>query len=100
MANILFPVGTVIGERLLYIPSAGLLITIVSLAHSSGSRCWALPLLAAGAGAVWLCAGRVPDWESADSITVADGLKQLRSSRVQFNYANVQLQEKRYDEAL
>lgn len=100
MANVLFPVGTVIGERLLYIPSAGFLIAIVSLAHASGSRRWALPLLLAGVGSVWLCAKRVPEWENSDTITVADGQKQLRSARVQFNYANIHLQEKRYDEAL
>jgi len=100
MANVLFPVGTVIGERLLYIPSAGLLIAVVSMAHHARSRLWPLVLLAAATGGIWLTARRVPDWESSDSITMADGLKQLRSARVQFNFANIHLQEKRYDEAL
>jgi len=106
MANVLFPVGTVIGERLLYIPSAGLLLAIVSLAHFAGLRCrrqrllWAIALLTAGAALAWLCACRVPDWRTSDTITVADGLKQLRSARVQFNFANVHLQGKRYEQAL
>ena len=37
MSNILFPVGTMIGERLLYIPSAGLLITVLGLAPPRAS---------------------------------------------------------------
>lgn len=104
MSNILFPVGTMVGERLLYIPSAGLLITLVCLAHLSGprggSRALSVLLLVAGLAAAWRCAVRVPEWESADSITAADGIRQLRSSRVQFNFANVHLQAKRYEEAL
>eukprot|EP00929_Paragymnodinium_shiwhaense_P112184 TRINITY_DN80443_c0_g1_i1.p1 TRINITY_DN80443_c0_g1~~TRINITY_DN80443_c0_g1_i1.p1 ORF type:complete len:729 (+),score=120.29 TRINITY_DN80443_c0_g1_i1:172-2358(+) len=103
MSNILFPVGTMIGERLLYIPSAGLLITAVSLGFLAGpkwSRMWAALLLAAGAAGAWRTAIRVPEWETADTITVADGIAQPRSSRVQFNYANIHLQQKRYDEAL
>lgn len=37
MSNILFPVGTMIGERLLYIPSAGVLITVLGLAPPRAS---------------------------------------------------------------
>jgi len=100
MANILFPVGTMIGERLLYIPSAGLLLAVVSFSHFMGARVCAFLMLIAGGGGVWLTAKRVPEWRTSDSITVADGMKQVQSSRVQFNYANVHLQAKRYDEAL
>eukprot|EP00930_Biecheleria_cincta_P019935 TRINITY_DN15096_c0_g1_i1.p1 TRINITY_DN15096_c0_g1~~TRINITY_DN15096_c0_g1_i1.p1 ORF type:complete len:716 (-),score=98.59 TRINITY_DN15096_c0_g1_i1:3-2150(-) len=104
MANILFPVGTMIGERLLYIPSAGLLLTLVSLASLSVSksqaRIRAVLLVVAGLAASWRCMLRVPEWADADTITVADGKRQLRSSRVQFNYANILLQAKQYDEAL
>ena len=38
MSNLLFPVGTMIGERLLYIPSAGLLITILALVQEKGPQ--------------------------------------------------------------
>lgn len=118
MSNILFPVGTVIGERLLYIPSAGLLLCAVGLAFLSacgasvsarrGGSClvdwhrWAPAALLAAGGVAFavLCSRRVPDWASPEAITVADGLKQLRSGRVQFNYGNVHLQAKRYEEAL
>lgn len=106
MANVLFPVGTVIGERLLYVPSGGLLTALVCLARlwaSTSKRGRAAPamlLLAAGAAFAYLTAQRVPDWGSMEAITVADGLKQAQSSRVQFNFANIQLQAKKYDEAL
>ncbi|CAE7343029.1 Tmtc4 [Symbiodinium natans] len=101
MSNILFPVGTMIGERLLYIPSAGLLTTLVCLAHRSACpRLLSSLLLLAGGLAVWRSALRVPEWKDSDSITTADGMTQLRSARVQFNLANVYLKAKQYDEAL
>jgi len=107
MSNVLFPVGTVIGERLLYLPSAGLLLALVGLGHLVEQRTVGLKrhipvafLLVAGICGAWLLALRVPDWKDAEAITVADGKKQLRSGRVQFNYANVHLQAQRYDEAL
>lgn len=103
MSNIFFPVGTVIGERLLYIPSAGLLISTVGLAHLCQPRTQRILfwfLLALGFGSAYLCFLRVPEWQTAETITVADGLKQTRSSRVQFNYANILLKNKSYEEAL
>eukprot|EP00927_Polykrikos_kofoidii_P085429 TRINITY_DN9295_c0_g1_i1.p1 TRINITY_DN9295_c0_g1~~TRINITY_DN9295_c0_g1_i1.p1 ORF type:complete len:914 (+),score=134.14 TRINITY_DN9295_c0_g1_i1:40-2781(+) len=107
MSNILFPVGTMIGERLMYMPSGGFLLAIVGfgrLAEARLRRPWkhapAAILLVAGVAGVWLCAKRVPDWSSADAITVADGQKQLRSGRVQFNYGNVFNLANKHDEAL
>eukprot|EP00927_Polykrikos_kofoidii_P085430 TRINITY_DN9295_c0_g2_i1.p1 TRINITY_DN9295_c0_g2~~TRINITY_DN9295_c0_g2_i1.p1 ORF type:complete len:937 (+),score=145.17 TRINITY_DN9295_c0_g2_i1:358-2811(+) len=107
MSNVLFPVGTVIGERLMYMPSGGFLLAVVGLGRLAESRLrrpWkyapAAVLVLAGAASVWLCAKRVPDWSSSDAITVADGQKQLRSGRVQFNYGNVFNLAKRRDEAL
>ncbi|CAK9010500.1 unnamed protein product [Durusdinium trenchii] len=101
MSNILFPVGTMIGERLLYIPSAGLLLTVVSLVFSWKRRNSGAALLCiAGALGIWRCAVRVPEWKDSESITTADGLTQLNSARVQFNLANVYLQAKQYDLAL
>eukprot|EP00434_Breviolum_minutum_P007369 symbB.v1.2.006503.t1/scaffold361.1/size299464/26 len=99
MSNILFPVGTMIGERLLYIPSAGLLLTVVSLFYSRWRR-GAFLLWLTCSLAIWRCAVRVPDWKNSESITMADGLTQRNSARVQFNLANVYLQAKQYDLAL
>ncbi|CAJ1397231.1 unnamed protein product [Effrenium voratum] len=96
MSNILFPVGTMIGERLLYIPSAGLLLSVVALVPR-GRCAWLLVVGALFVAKTWM---RVPEWKDSESITTADGLTQLWSARVQFNLANVYLQAKRYDEAL
>ncbi|CAE7018913.1 Tmtc1 [Symbiodinium sp. CCMP2456] len=46
-SNILFPVGTVVGERLLYVPSAGYCLAVIVVLHSylqgAQSRPWVLP---------------------------------------------------------
>lgn len=97
-------------ERLLYLPSIGFLIVAVCFARDhvefgSGSRqirsfvLWALALSLLGFW-WWLCYRRVMDWQSVEQITLVDGLKQLRSSRTQFNLANLYLQSQRLDEAL
>jgi len=106
MTNILFPIGTLVAERLLYMPSIGFLMLVVCVAHlETRSRrgvqalVWLLMLLVLG---VWwrLCYDRVAEWQTVEKITLADGLKQLRSTRTQFNLANVYMQGARLDEAL
>lgn len=106
MTNIFFPIGTLVAERLLYMPSVGFLILAVCLAYRESRKkiwlqivCWFFFL---GVFAVWwsLCYSRVAEWRTVDSITIADGLKQLRSTRTQFNLANVYMQAGRLDEAL
>ncbi|CAE7822607.1 Tmtc4 [Symbiodinium sp. CCMP2592] len=46
-SNILFPVGTVVGERLLYVPSAGYCLAVIVVLHAylqgAQSRPWVLP---------------------------------------------------------
>ena len=69
-SNILFPVGTMIGERLLYIPSAGLLLTVVSLIFSW--RRGAFLLWIACSLGIWRCALRVPDFRFNTAMTVTD----------------------------
>jgi len=112
MTNVLFPIGTLVAERLLYIPSIGVLAAVVSLAHlevTSGGYSARHRLRAAGVWIFlfaivvfwsWLCYARVLEWSTVERITLADGLRQLRSSRTQFNLANIYLLEQRHDEAL
>ena len=99
MSNILFPVGTMVAERLLYIPSAGFLLSSLGFVQRRFSGTW-LPLVAIGIIYTHLTAKRVRDWSSPESITVADAAKQQRSVRVQYNLASYYLSEQRYDEAL
>eukprot|EP00435_Cladocopium_sp_Y103_P072511 s177_g40.t1 len=109
MTNILFPIGTLVAERLLYIPSLGFLLLLVcflrDLAGGSAFRRQRVAVIwMASLGLVgfwwWLCHSRVSDWKTVEQITLVDGLKQLRSSRTQFNLANLYLQSQRMDEAL
>lgn len=100
MSNVLFPVGTMVAERLLYIPSAGFLIAVVGLArHRENHTACILVLVVAGLVLTLLTAQRVVEWSSPEAITVADAAKQLRSTRVQYNLATHHLSNKRYDEA-
>eukprot|EP00397_Hematodinium_sp_SG-2012_P011503 GEMP01011643.1.p1 GENE.GEMP01011643.1~~GEMP01011643.1.p1 ORF type:complete len:644 (+),score=101.94 GEMP01011643.1:575-2506(+) len=93
MSNLLFPVGTLIAERLLYIPSIGFLVFLVALCH----RNFLFVVLCAW----WLrCFARVQNWKNAEEITYVDGQVQLRSSRTQFNLGNYHLGRKEYDDAL
>jgi tetratricopeptide (TPR) repeat protein len=112
MTNILFPIGTLVAERLLYLPSLGFISAAVSLAYLetiTSSGILRRPLRSISTRALlfittvfwaWLCYKRVLDWSTVQSITYTDGLKQLKSSRTQFNLANIYLLENRHEEAL
>eukprot|EP00931_Biecheleriopsis_adriatica_P067370 TRINITY_DN41521_c0_g1_i1.p1 TRINITY_DN41521_c0_g1~~TRINITY_DN41521_c0_g1_i1.p1 ORF type:complete len:826 (-),score=156.42 TRINITY_DN41521_c0_g1_i1:114-2561(-) len=109
MTNMLFPIGTLVAERLLYLPSIGFLIVAVCLARLLFAtaepprvRCFAGWAFGLALLSFWwlLCYWRVLDWRSVEQITLVDGLKQLRSGRTQFNLANLYLQANRQDEAL
>lgn len=114
MTNLLFPIGTLVAERLLYTPSLGILIMAVSMVHlqvggKHSFRTWrratkyigSLAVLVCALVAWWLlCYRRVLDWRSVEQLTLVDGLRQLRSSRTQFNLANIYLSSGRFDEAL
>jgi len=58
-----------------------------------------------GAGVLWAvwgvrCYYRTIDWADSEAITLADGLRQLKSSRTQFNLGNYYLKRNQLDEAL
>mmetsp|Transcript_156609 Transcript_156609/g.502776 ORF Transcript_156609/g.502776 Transcript_156609/m.502776 type:complete len:800 (-) Transcript_156609:188-2587(-) len=106
MTNILFPIGTLVAERLLYMPSIGMLVIVVCVTYfETRKQLWMQAFAWAflfGVLVFWwaLCYQRVSDWRSVEQITLVDGLKQLRSTRTQFNLANIYLQGQRLDEAL
>jgi len=105
MSSILFVVGTVVGERLLYIPSAAMVFAVCACcAQATKARPRVSPLLTLLALGVWAfwgvrCYYRTTDWADADAITLNDGLRSLRSSRTQFNLGNYYLQRNMLDEA-
>jgi tetratricopeptide (TPR) repeat protein len=106
MSSILFVVGTVVGERLLYSPSAALVFVLASMATSvsAKSRAWRVGFVPGFAvlWAVWgvRCYYRTIDWADSEAITIADGLRQLKSSRTQFNLGNYYLKRNELDLAL
>ncbi|CAD7924097.1 unnamed protein product [Amoebophrya sp. A120] len=111
MSNILFPVGTLIAERLLYIPSVGYLLVLVACLNMLWLRlkqsnrlflqlCLVLGILALS-GFYWVrCYLRIFDWKDSETITEVDGLSQPWSGRTSFNIANLYLSRKDYDRAL
>ena len=54
MSNVLFPVGTLIAERLMYIPSVGYLLPLVCFFNASYIWLTKKPTLSAGARVVGL----------------------------------------------
>ncbi|CAD7926824.1 unnamed protein product [Amoebophrya sp. A25] len=114
MSNILFPVGTLIAERLLYIPSVGYLLVLVACMNMMWLRCqkFARPtrillqtslvasLVALGVFYWVRCYVRIFDWKDSETITEVDGLSQPWSGRTSFNIANLYLSRKDYDRAL
>ena len=96
MSNILFPVGTVVGERLLYIPSAGFLIVLTRLIPKR------MQIALVGVIAcMWLLRTtmRVADWQTANHLTRVDGTVNPKSSKTQYNLAVQFFTKKSYDEA-
>ena len=111
MSNVFFPVGTVVGERLLYLPSVSFLWLVVKLL-SDWSRTHTGTESAVQEGSVGLsrsglllltlvwgvrCYWRVDDWKSADHLVLKDGAINLKSAKTQFNLGVHHFAKKEYD---
>ena len=119
--NILFPVATVIGERLLYLPSVGLCIGLAiigsywdGLANKvvasdplavkievtgrvSIARISAITLI----GLLAIRTGfRANDWVDGDTLFLRDGLLQPHSAKSQFNVGVTQFMRQNWEESL
>jgi predicted Zn-dependent protease len=88
-ANLLFPVGTLLAERLLYLPSLGACLLaghgLASLAHrgrAARAAALAAALALIGAGAA-RSAARVPDWRDNATLALRDVVRQPRSAKLQ-----------------
>jgi len=117
-SNILFPVGTVVGERLLYLPSVGYCMLLARFA--APSRDWRTPSKAAEETRedppfrfpklhfLFLTLGvylvrthtRVWVWETAETLFITDGDAQPRSAKTQYNVCITHMMHSRYDEAV
>jgi Flp pilus assembly protein TadD len=102
-ANILFPVGTVIGERLLYTPSIGFiaLTAIVCEKLVIKRKQLVVSFLAILIAFYLVRTGlRVQDWRDGDTLFIADGHRQQASSKTQFNLGITYMSQKHYDKAI
>mmetsp|Transcript_19304 Transcript_19304/g.44900 ORF Transcript_19304/g.44900 Transcript_19304/m.44900 type:complete len:773 (-) Transcript_19304:105-2423(-) len=124
-SNILFPIGTVIGERLLYMPSVGFSLLVVVWLRSFLEAC--TPGVRRGEGQMAhhmssACAGgqsslivacmmsltvlgarthyRVRTWQSSEMLFITDGHRQPRSSKVQFNLGITYMHMQDWDNAV
>lgn len=99
MSNILFPIGTVVGERLLYIPSIAFVWLSVIAAKSLPSRIgrWGIVIIFAMWGT--RCLFRVDDWKTANNLTLVDGYRNPRSAKTQYNLAVQYFTKQKYPEA-
>jgi tetratricopeptide (TPR) repeat protein len=91
-SNVFLRIGTILGERLLYLPSAGVCLIAASLAVAAGTRLRA-PWLSAGIGAVLVLAGagrtaaRNVDWKSNLTLFEATTKTSPRSCKAANGYA-------------
>ncbi|MEI7528079.1 MAG: tetratricopeptide repeat protein [Elusimicrobiota bacterium] len=99
VSNIAFPIGTIMAERLLYMPSAGFcLLAAMALPRGRG----ALPALAA---ALLLClyAGRSfarnRDWRDDNTLFVKTAVTSPASVRALVNAAQAQVERRKFGEA-
>jgi tetratricopeptide (TPR) repeat protein len=105
--NLVFFIGTLMAERLLYLPSAGVCLLAGSLAASlaaawcSGPLRWAVPAAAALliGGAAARAAVRVADWRDDFSLYESAARVSPRSTRIRFNLGNAHLRRSAFGPA-
>jgi Flp pilus assembly protein TadD len=102
-SNLILPIGTLMAERLLYLPSAGAcLLAGWAVARAPAGRpasaAIALALLALGAAAGRTLA-RLPEWRDDFALYRSAARVSPRSARIRFNLGNAHLRRGEYVEA-
>ncbi len=102
--NLIVFIGTLMAERLMYLPSAGLCLLagcVAAMASRPGSRRTVLvvgmALCSAGALRSWT---RLPDWKDDFALYRSAALVSPRSARIRFNLGNAHLRRQEYVEAV
>jgi Tfp pilus assembly protein PilF len=93
VSNLLFPIGTIMGERLLYLPSVAAALTCGALA--SQTMRWPRPIaglvaalaVVAGVAAAARTVARTDDWRSADVLYRVTAETSPHSAKAHFNLA-------------
>jgi Tfp pilus assembly protein PilF len=106
VSNVFFPLGTIMAERLLYLPSAALCLlfgTALARFAGDGPR-WrtmlatAIATIALGAN-LWAAAARNREWRSDEQLFAATARTSPRSAKAHFNYGEIQLEHGRAADA-
>jgi Domain of unknown function (DUF1736)/Tetratricopeptide repeat len=107
MSNIFFAVGTVVGERLMYLPSVAFIWVVIRLVQGDEpdtERSTLTGLIFPRI--IWLTViaswtrrtmSRVDDWKTADNLVNIDGAINLKSAKTQFNLGVHYFTKKNYD---
>jgi tetratricopeptide (TPR) repeat protein len=89
-SNLLFPAGTIMGERLVYLPSLGICLGLghlIAAGAAGGGRLRRIALVAATLAAVLgysaRAIARIPDWKDNLSLATADVATSPRSAKLQ-----------------
>lgn len=102
-SNLLFPIGTILGERLLYLPSAGACIAAAAalgaLARRSRPAALVLTILLLGAGAA-RSAVRNRDWRDNRALFTVTAVTSPRSCKALNGYAAELVEQGRDEEAI
>ena len=107
VSNALFPIGTIMAERLLYLPSVALCFAVGLMANAGVSR--SAPRLARAivvfllcsvtAAHVWLVVRRNRDWASDETLFAETVRTSPRSAKARFNYGSALLEAGRPESA-
>ncbi len=104
-SNLLFPIGTIKGERLLYLPSVGWVMLVAYLAdrgcRSSRYRALTVTVLACMIGAfaarTWVRNG---DWDDNATLYASMARTAPNSAKARYNFGTVLIEQGRYDAAM
>jgi len=110
VSNIPFPIGTIMGERLLYAPSLGFCILVAYLLakhfkfiktqsnRPSGFALWVIVAILVIYSAKIL--DRNPEWKNEESLYEAEVLKSPYSAKMNQSMGNLRLDQARYEESI
>jgi Tfp pilus assembly protein PilF len=110
VSNVVVPIGTILGERLLYLPSVGFCLALALGLHDLSARVAPSPKARRAAfsvlvalvvllhgGRTWM---RNLDWRSDETLFLHDLPRGTRSAKIRYNAGAVLLAQKRYEQAI
>lgn len=108
VANVIVPIGTIMGERLLYIPSIGFVILVAvalttagqGISRRGGRRAWLAVCLLLLGGYSLRAVTRSADWRSEEVLFVHDVSVSPRSAKAQTNAGAIRLRNGQAEQAL